>query len=179
MCRWLLSRIQGVFVLRHVVVKEQVQPLLTWSPLRDALHDPVKRGRQLVLTMLPYLSGLLSPTASVHLDMRSSTMPNALVPNLVMHVQSTNKHMGTVSACTTSVVFIQRLSLCGEGHLSRKSMLSLLMYMIATVPNLMLLFVQSRHRPSSEHRTLILSLSTGVACQQYSHTSNSPFLGIL
>ncbi len=38
----------------------------------------LERAQQLAETVLPFLSGLLSPTASVYLEVRWSAMPSAL-----------------------------------------------------------------------------------------------------
>ena len=67
-CRWLLRRIQGVFVLCHSLPK---------GPNIEKM-ERMRRAQQLALTVLPFLSGLLSSGAQVHLDLSWGTMPSPL-----------------------------------------------------------------------------------------------------
>ena len=64
-CRWLLRRIQGVYVLRHFGSVGGKT-----APAQEAL---AKRFHHIALTILPLLSGLLAPEAVVELDLRWGT----------------------------------------------------------------------------------------------------------
>ena len=57
-CRWLLRRIPGVFVL-HLALAHG------WR----AVPDVAKRGEAIATTILPFLSGLLLPEANVRLNL--------------------------------------------------------------------------------------------------------------
>ena len=80
MCRWLLTRTQGISILHHrgQLAKNKVHS--------KSLPDALKRDQQIALTTLPLLSGLLSPEASLHLDLTWGVSAIYCLPHILMPV---------------------------------------------------------------------------------------------
>ena len=61
-CRWLVKRTQGISILHHRGQLEEGMIFLD-------IDDKNRRDQQIALTTIPYLSRLLSPEATLHLDL--------------------------------------------------------------------------------------------------------------
>lgn len=77
-CRWLLERAQGISILHH---RGQLERGMLYN---KRLPDAMKRDQQIALTTLPFLSRLLSPEASLHLDVDWGMSALYCLPHILM-----------------------------------------------------------------------------------------------
>ena len=73
---WLLKRIQGFLILQHHGNAEE-------DGIRTEIDEEARRGQQLILFTVPLLSGLLSPGASLQLDLSWGT---PALQHMLVHV---------------------------------------------------------------------------------------------